>query len=513
MIRKIAVVVVLSLLTNACTKDFEEINVNPQAPSAVPLDYLLAQAQLQVSGSAGDPGYKVWRANFIWAACTVQQMASTDAYYDGDKYTYGNADNSGAYFADSYINSVKNLADLIHQAGQDPSKVNILSMARILWVQQMSMITDLYGDIPYSEAGQAYISQIYKPKYDTQQTIYADMLKQLDEAGAALDASAYTPTASDFVYAGDVSKWKKFANSLMLRLAMRMQKVDPTGAQTWAKKAIDGGIMASNADSFMYKHSAGSTSSTNPNSYDLGTPRGIVPGNNILWSKTLIDMMKTRKDPRIPVISQLANGSHVVAAQKGLPNGLDNSAGATGLATVTGDGNLNNYSRVSSFMYDPEDPNVLLTYAETQFLKAEAIERGWATGSAQDAFVAGQKAAVNQLEVYSPLVPLSGTGDDYATANPYPAAGTLDAKLTQIHTEMFILTASTFNHYEGWANYRRTGLPALKPVNYPGNQTGGTIPRRLILPINEKAVNAESYAELLARIGQDNLTTRMWWDK
>ncbi|GLU56609.1 hypothetical protein Dfri01_60700 [Dyadobacter frigoris] len=501
----------LTFSMGACTKDFEKINVNPTAPSTVPLDYLFGQAQLQISGSAGDPGYKVWRANFIYSAMMVQQMASVDDYYAGDKYTY-NADNSGAYFADSYVNSVKNLADIISQASKDPANVNILSMARILRVEQMHIITDLYGDIPYSEAGQAFISQIYKPKYDTQQTIYADMVKELSEAGPALSTTAYIPTDADFVYNGNIGQWKKFANSLMLRLAMRMQKADPAAAQTYAKKAFDGGLMASNDDSFMFHHSGGSTASRNPNSYNLGLGRGLVKGDNLQWSKTLIDMMKVRKDPRLGIISQLASGDRVPADQKGLPNGLDKSSGPNGLATVTGDGNIKNYSRPTDLMYDDADPNVLLTFAETKFLTAEAIERGWITGSAKDAFEAGQKAAVTQLVVYDATAVVSDPAA-YVTANPYPASGSLADKMTQIHNEIFILTASTFNHYEGWANWRRTGIPALKATNYPGNQTGGVIPRRLILPINEKAVNETNYNDAVSRIGGDTFLGRMWWDK
>jgi hypothetical protein len=515
MIRKIAVVLALTFGAGACTKDFEKININPTAPSEVPLDYLLAQAQLQISGSAGDPGYKVWRGNFIYSGTIVQQLASVDDYYAGDKYTY-NADNSGAYFADSYVNSVKNLTDIISQASEDPADVNILSMTRILRVLQMQMITDLYGDIPYSEAGKAFIEQIYMPKYDPQQAIYMDMLKELDEAGAALNASAYIPTAADFVYQGDVSKWKKAANSLMLRLAMRMQKADPAAAQTWAKKAIDGGLMASNDDTFKFIHTEGSTASRNPNSYNLGIGRGLIKGDNFQWSKTLIDMMKTRKDPRISIIAQLANGDKTVANQKGLPNGLDKSSGPNGLVTKTGDGNVKNYSRPTDLMYDDNDPNILLTYAETKFLTAEAIERGWATaGTAKDAFEAGQKAAVTQLAAFdaTAAVVSPANAQAYVTANPYPVAGTLADKLTQIHSEMFILTASTFNHYEGWSNWRRTGIPALTPTNYPGNLTGGVIPRRLIFPISELAVNEANYKEGVARMGKDDFLTRVWWDK
>jgi hypothetical protein len=193
--------------------------------------------------------------------------------------------------------------------------VNSLSIARILRVLQISIITDLYGDVPYSDAGLGYLKLNYSPKYDAQKDIYADMLKELTEAGAALSASAVNPGAADLVYGGDVAKWKKFANSLMLRLAMHMQKVDAAGAQSWAKKAIDGGVMTNNAETFSIKYANdGGTATINSNSYNLGEADGAghrneVTKGSIQWSKTLIDLMKSRNDPRISTIAILKSGN------------------------------------------------------------------------------------------------------------------------------------------------------------------------------------------------------------
>jgi Starch-binding associating with outer membrane len=510
MIRKISIIILMLATLGSCTKDFKTINVDPNNSPKVPLDYLLGQTQLYIGGSAGDPGYATWRANLIYALPATQMFSSLSTFYAGDKYLY-QADLSEAYFIQQYPNSVKGLVDLIAQS-QDPVNVNILSIARILKVVQLSIMTDLYGDVPYSEAGLGFLSTNFSPKYDAQKDIYADMLKELSEAGSALDASAYIPAKSDFVYYGVIAKWKHFANSLMLRLAMRMQKVDAASAQTWAKKALDGGVMTSNIETFAIHYANdGGTATINSNSFNLGPleapTRNEVFKGSIQWSKTLIDIMKARVDPRISTISTLKNGDITAASQKGLPSGLD--AGL--LLAATGETGSDNYSRPNPVMYSATDPYILLPYAEVEFLKAEAIERGWYTGVAATEYAAGQAAAISQLAVNTGASTISGAAiAAYQAANPYPST-TLTDKLLQIHTEMFILNASTLNGFEGWANYRRTGLPVLTPVNYPGNATNGIIMRRLIYPHAEQGVNVNYQAAITAQ-GPDLFTTRMWWD-
>jgi hypothetical protein len=513
MIRKILFLTTLVISMQSCTKDFDKINIDPNNSPAVPLGYLLGQAQLYIGGSAGDPGYATWRANLIYALPVTQMFSSLSTFYAGDKYLY-QADLSEAYFVTQYPSSVKGLVDIISQSKADPKNVNFLSIARILKVLQMSLITDLYGDVPYSEAGQGFLTTNFSPKYDAQKDIYADLLKELTEAGAALSTTAITPGKADFAYGGDVAKWKKFANSLMLRLAMRMQKVDAASAQTWAKKALDGGVMSSNAETFAIQYgNDGGTATINSNSYNLGEADGAghrneVSKGSIQWSKTLIDMMKKRVDPRISTISILKSGDATAANQKGLPSGLD----AGTLTALTGETGPDSYSRPNPILYFAKDPYILLPYAEVEFMKAEAIERGWYTGSAATEYALGQAAAVSQLSVNvgAPAI-AAGAITAYQMANPYPAT-TMADKMLQIHSEMFILNASTLNGFEGWANYRRTGLPVLTPTNYPGNGTNGTIMRRLIYPVSEQGLNA-NYKTAVTTQGPDLFTTRMWWDK
>jgi hypothetical protein len=524
MIRKLLIVSCLALTFASCTKNFKTINVNPTAPASVPLDYLLAQTQLQFAGSAGDPGYTQWRGNFIYSMTMIQQFASLGQFYSGDKYLYSATnDASGAYFGTSngegnYPNSVKNLVNLVYQARLDSvTNVNTLSMARILKVLQFSILTDMYGDIPYSQAGLGYLSSNYAPAYDKQSAIYPDMLNELAQAGAALNSSGYIASASDFAYAGNITKWQHFANSLMLRLAMRLQKVDPTSAQTWANKALTGGVMGSNAESYILAYPGGASASTNPNSYNLGPSnklsRAEVLHGNIQWSNTFINMMKARNDPRLGMISAVGEtqsgtgttlGDTIASHQIGLPNGLDNAPGGT---------TVGQYSVMNILTYQDNSPDIILTYAEVEFLKAEAIERGWFAGSAATEYMNGQAAALQQMSSYNPtFAPSPASIAAYQATNPYPA-GTFDQKNAQIQTELWLLFADTYNGYEAWADWRRTGFPALTPVVYTGNASGGTIPRRLIYPTEQITLDPTGYKAAIADQGPDVFTTHVWWDK
>lgn len=510
MFKKIIFSATLLLSVGACTKDFETINVNPNTPTTVPIDYLLGESQLFLTGSASGPASKTWRANFGYAACLIQQMSSIDAtFYKGSFYTFLGEINS-AFFDNSYTNAVKSIVNLIDVAQKDPKNVNVLSMARILKVMEFSRTTDMYGDIPYSEAGKGFIDNNFAPKYDAQKDIYMDMLNELDQAGKAFDATKYIPKAADYIYAGDLDKWKRAANTLMLRLAMRMQKADPANAQSWAKKAIDGGLINSNEETIAIKYSnTGAEINSNPNSWILG-PSGSnitnISNAGVQWAKTLIDMMKARKDPRLPVIAMLKNGDTSVEKQKGLPNATD----AVGLNSLD-EKNLDNYSRPATNTMNIALPWIYMTYAEAQLLKAEAIERGWTTGSALASFEAGQSAALAQMTSMGGSIPTAQI-TAYATQNPYPATGTMDAKMNAIHTEIYLIAASTFNHIEGWANWRRTGFPVLVPVNYLGNDTNGRIPRRLRYPLSEEGINP-NFKTAIDRQGPDTFMTRVWWDK
>lgn len=497
----------IALFVASCTKDFQKINVDPNKPSTVPIDYLLAESELLVAGSP-DAGNNAWRPNFANAAGMIQQMSSTDAgFYGGNFYT-GASNTYSAFFDYAFPNTVKSLVNVINLAAVDAKNVNMLSMARILKVMEFSKLTDMYGDIPYTEAGKAFTDNNFTPKYDAQKDIYLDMLKELSEAGAALSPTAYIPAKSDFIYQGDMAKWKRAANTIMLRLAMRLQKVDPANAQIWAAKAVAGGMIASNTESInILFDNTGAQINSNPNSWIMN-PAGqnVASLNGIVWSKYLIDLMKGRKDPRLNVIASTKSGDTTAVKQMGLPNGID----ANGLSLLA-DPNLNNYSRPATPMIALSAPWVYMTYAEAKLLQAEAIERGWVSGVAIDAFKDGQASGTRQVSIYG-ITPSAAAVTAYGVLNAYPAAGTLEAKMNAIHTEIYLLDAATFNQVEAWSDWRRTGYPVLPALNPAGNETGGTIPRRLKYSTTEYGVNP-NIATAISRQGADLFTTRVWWDK
>jgi hypothetical protein len=522
--KKIIIAVLLAGTLGSCTKNFSTINQNPTAPGAVPLDYLFGQVQLQFAGSAGDPGYTEWRANLIYCMPQIQQMASLGQFYSGDKYLYSATNAaSGAYFGTSdgegnYPNSIKNMVNLLTQARLDSAtNTNLLAMTKILWVMQMSAMTDLYGDIPYFQAGLGYLGQNFTPTYDPQSAIYPDMLNLLAQATAGLSTSAAIPSGSDFAYGGNLTYWAHLANSLMLRLGMRLQRVDPTNAQKWVTQALAGGVFASNAETYALQYTGGATYSINANSYNLGPSdgvhRNVVLGGNLQWSTTFIYKMQARQDPRIGQISNVsptASGTNVLMGdttnkdQLGLPNGLDNAPGTT---------NIDIYSTMNPLTFASTAPDIIITYAEVEFLKAEAEARGWVTGNPATEYTLGQAAALNQMVSYNKgfaFTPAQVSA--YQAYNPYPTAGGLDSAVSAIQTECWLLWADTYNGYEAWASWRRTGYPILIPVNYPGNYSNGTIPRRLIYPSEEATLDATNYQTAVKRMGGDLFTTKVWWD-
>lgn len=549
MMRKLLIISSLVLVLASCTKKFANLNQDPTKPTTVPLAYLFSSAQLEMGGSQNDPGYTQWRTNLFYCAPMTQQMASTTTtQYAGDKYFYAN-EPSGAWFGFSssgeghYLNAIKTMTQLLYTARLDSvTNVNILSMTRILRVYLFQQMTDIYGDVPYFQAGLGYITQNTTPPFDKQSAIYADMLNELAVAGAALSATASNPGAADFAYGGNITSWQHFANSLMLRIAMRMVNVDPTDAQTWAAKAIAGGLIASNAENFQFNWQGGPSQNINPNSYDLGASNnnhrgevGVTPTQgvgDIQWGATLINMMKSRNDPRLGMIAAIPSastpivfagppavplGDTLAAHQNGLPNGLTEGAvlqAATGFASSKGCC----FSVPTPYLYQDNSPQMLLTYAESEFLKAEAIDRGWATGSAATEFALGQTASLQTILSYnnsanaSPFTITPAAIAAYQAKNPFPGTG-LANDMIAIHTEMYALTAVTLNFIEEWADWRRTGIPALTPVNYAGNASNGQIPRRLVYPQEESVLNPAAYNAAITDQGPDVFTTHVWWDK
>lgn len=518
----------------SCTKDFEKINTDPNQTSAEVFNpnFLLSECQYEF----GQTGYTQLLFESMWP----QVLASTYDYYrNGDKYVAAGTflDYQGRVFIEDY-RAATHVFEMKNLTKDKPEFSNLYNIGTIMKVLCLSRITDCYGDVPYSEALRAK-EGITAPKYDKQQDIYSSMLTELEQAVSALDPAKDHPTA-DIMYGGDIAKWKKFGYSLMLRLAMRLTKVDPGTAKPWAEKAYAGGVFTSIDDNAIAK-TDNSTGRSNATSNALRTNDDY---REVRWSKTFIDFLKATNDPRLGVICEIAQdglannlnqdlaGDRDPSKQIGLPNGYDLNGGATDIRNYsgypggTGSGSnlapLGKYSRPTTSIYlDRSGNNFILTYAETELMLAEAKVRNWNVGntSAATHYANGITAAMKSIAQFnSSKAPTDGAIADnvittYVNANPLNVSST-DASLADINRQYWVTTGTLFNFIETWCNWRRSGYPVLTPINFANNFSNGTIPRRIPYLSSEPANNPENYQAAVAAMGgNDNFTTRVWWDK
>lgn len=517
-------------LTTSCN-DFGDVNNDPMNLNPGIVDYKMefTQVQAQLCGSDWD----IWRNGCIYTACMIQHTASVN-WQQGTFYTWTN-DYSGAYWSGFYSGgraAIRNVIDVMTQWEKNPAYTNEYQMCRIMKAYMFQNMTDLYGDVPYSEAGKGYsATPIPYPKYDKQEDIYNDLLKELDEAQAALNASASnTIGAADVIYGGDATKWKKFANSLMLRVAMRLTKVAPDKAKTWVTKAVSNGLFTSNSDNAIVKHIGGTPNDDSAEPY--GKIFASLDTQAFFISKTFIDMLKD--DPRLSLVATVCTkspkpgwgdanfdiGDNTAAIQKGMPVGRDLEGGAYDLSKALGYPGENwrqVYSVPNRTVYArPDSPSMIVTYAGNQLLLADAVTRGIITGDAKTYYKNGITAAMKQFSLYEKATTTITDADinTYLAANELSSAK--ETALEQINTEYYIHTFC--NEYETYANWRRTGYPKLTPsanaANYSGNVTNGQIPRRFMYPSKEATDNPASYNEAVKRLnGGDKMTSRIWWDK
>lgn len=515
--------IVLIALTAAgvtgCKKDFIAINTDPNhiTPANINYGYLFTSAQLVTSGNSDANGYEDWRNNLIYSSCMIQHLSSTVGYWDGDKYLY-NASYNSAYWDNNYNNSVTNIVEVVTHTATDTNQANFHNIARIFKVLLFQRLTDMYGDCPYSEAGLGFLKGITQPKYDKQRDIYTNMLGELADAAVRLDpGKPNTVGSADLLYGGNVAEWKRFAFSEMVRIAMRMSKVDPTNAQKWVQAAVLGGVMASNSDNAIVAHQ-------NATGTPVSNGTGLVlignDPNSYRLSNSFVSCLKSTGDPRLSYLGTVCKdptvttdkGDTSFVSQLGQPNGYDapNSGSDYDLVKAPNwPGDQNKYSVVNRYTFSRLDaPTFLLTYGETQLLLAEAAQRGWVTGEpAATYYNNGVTGAMAMLSVQAGAGPSNAAIAAYLSAHPFNAGDAMN----QINTQYWI--ASFMDENESFANWRRSGYPVLIPVNYPGNVTNGTIPRRFTYPQGEASTNSANYTAAVAGLNNgDKMTSRVWWD-
>lgn len=473
----------LFLLTTGCNdifdNKFEEVNTNPNDAVEVGPDLLLPYA-LEISADR----YFSAAVGMEFGNLVVQYWARVSGT-EQDRYIYSNAQFRGLWngmYAGELMDFHK-----ITQLGEDMGHPNYQAIGMIMKAWSFSVLTDSYGEIPFSEALKGLDEDITKPKFDLQQDIYPLLIEQLDDAQDLIETNDHI-VEGDILYDGDMMKWKKFANSLRFRLLMRISnKVDVSNElQTLVGNDM---MFTNNSDNAKITFL-----SDPPNRHPLiELPSGRR--NQFRVSQTLVEKLKELDDPRLEIFADTTNfyspTKSVDSLYVGVPNGL--------LPEDLSDIDIPRTSMIGSFFRRAEAPGYIMTFAELNLLKAEAAQRGFISGPAKEFYEQGITASLDQYG-------LSGLSD-YLTQDEISFNSS--TALQKIGEQMWI---SLYGQgLEAWNKWRRTGYPDLQPS--VGNDNNDQIPVRMEYPFQLETNNPENYNEAINRQGANSINTPVWWDK
>ena len=478
---------ILVVLTgiSSCSKigDFGNLNQNPGQTTQPITSALLTNSLAGIANYTWDQG------GLTTVAGLYSQYFSETQYTDISTYSKQTRDWDGYYAGSLYdlqiiinYNSDPNTAAI---AAANGSNNNQIAVARILKAYFFSLLTDSYGDLPYSGALKGGNGIVV---FDKQQDVYTDLFKELDEAVKQIDGG--TPATGDILFNGDISRWKQFANSIRALLALNLSKVDPATGKTQFNAALsaDGGVINSldNGGQDITITAPGGNFFNPIYNYYVITQR-----LDYAVSKTVTDWLSTNKDNRLS-----AYGTSTI----GFPYGLTRGDAVTFANANTGYAKL-----ITGLSAKPTDPFNIISAAEIDLARAEAAQLGWTSESASALYAAGIKDSWTSWGVYNDA--------DYAAYIAQPAiALTEGTEIQKIATQEWI------SHYpagtRGWNVWRRTGYPNLTPA--PGAITQ-IIPRRFSYGLHEYSTNTANVTAASAQYtvngDNDSQLGRIWWDK
>lgn len=460
---------------NSCDKDFEEINENVDDPALVPSSQLIGTSIRVISSTL----YSTFNGSEIgenW----VQHNALTE-YNDPDRYR------PRVTSMDDIWNSLYEAASAAEQleylAVEEENTVN-QGVAKVIKSYCFLVLTDLYGNIPFSEALIGPSEGNFTPVYDSQQDVYTGVIAMLDESMPLLQSGVGTIDPNmDILYGGDAVKWNKFGKSLKFRALMRMSSMVDVSDDL--KALVNSGyLFSSNADEAKLVFTE-----TAPNSNPLYMTIVQQSRAEHKLSKTFIDHLIDYNDPRLPIMAQPASSS---GEYVGKPNGFAEIP----LAGYASD----EVSNIGELYLEPTAPAYYLSYTELLLLMAEAAHEGYING--------GEAAAQNYYELaIQNSLNENGVGDSYSSyiADSRVAYDATNAEM-KIGTQKWITLFC--QGFEAWTEWRRTGYPVLTPA---AEGFLSEIPSRLKYHSSESSVNGVNYNAAVAAQGADQLTTKLWW--
>lgn len=509
------------LTVTSCKKDFDKINSNPNSPASVPNSTLLTGAEKGLMDFTWD---RWWNGT---TGMLLAQYYAENQYTDESLYQFRNTTIKD-YWTDFYaggipdqysqstitfpLGGLKELQTIIDQCYADSVKSkpsgyvkNQIAVALTLQTWTLQNMTDTWGDIPVSQALKDVKNT--QPIYDKQSDIYPALITRIDSAIHMMDVSKFD-LQGDVVYNGDMSKWLKFANSIKLRVAMRMADRLPALAATKVAEAVTAGVFTSNNDNALFPYQSGS-----PNYNPLYYDRGITGRKDFSSANTIVDIMNGLNDPRLLSYFDSLPGSIFV----GRPYGQSSSnAGATSLGSVSqpsGSTAIDQGVPGGAGTLSATFPGVYLDYAQIEFFLAEGAERGFSVGgSAQDHYNAGIKSSLNFWLNDKPQVTLDSIYHAYILQpnvdyNTLKGAGKTWKQI--IGQQKWL--ALYMQGIQGWIEWRRLDFGILQATADPQLQGTG-VPVRMTYPYSEATLNPTGYNQAIAHQGVDQLTTKVWWD-
>lgn len=467
---------IISTVLLSCTKDFEQINTDPNRIDAISPGTLLNPIIYNVAG------FYMGRADDV--TFNLMQVALPFPSASGGLHRYDVPENIGNSTWNTSYQWLNNIKEMYNAsvASADPN-YQAIALTLNAWIY--SNLTDCFGDVPMTEATKGD-EGILHPKFDTQKDIYTTLINNLDSAN-----NLYVPTkamiyGTEILYANNVTKWKKFTNSLRLRLLLRVSKKTEINAIAQMRAMVDNQtkypVFTSNDDAAILKLT-GITPLTSP----WGRPVDFTSYRAV--GKFFLDSLNNLNDPRCAKFatqSRSANGSTTMGYM-GIPSGYTGSE--------------------SQFSYIPSNVNQALvtapmivpvmTYAEVELIKAEVEYNANNSAAAKAAYEKGVKAAIEQ---WGAVVPADYFANTNAAYN-----NTLSRIMLQKYYALY------FNDYQQWFEYRRTGLPVLPTAE--GMLNNKQMPSRFRYPIPVRTNNPENYRSAAESIGGDDINTKVWWQK
>lgn len=471
-----------SMAFSGCTKDFKEINTNP---TLIGKD--IVQPQLLFTTAI---------RGFVFQGQTHSLIADYAGYYKNPASgnIFLNRDWSNPYNT-HYRTYLINLSEMMRLTENDTLRRNQHHIARIARAMVFQQLTDCYGDVPYFDAVKNVEAVIVQPRYDTQEAIYRDMLKELKEA---YDGLVSSPTQlslgnADILLKGNVDGWKRLANSLRLRMAMRVRYAAPDLAREHIQDALTKQLITTNTQNVKLA----TLNDGNADNANVFYTRSSTSPNNMLVSFTVTDNLKRLNDPRLPLFARPATAP--AAGYRGVPLQFEVPP------NVPSPYQTDSVSRMATSFLQPVIDIVVMNAAEVFFLRAEAALAGISTEDAGSMYRQGIQLAMAQYGVAGAAI------TNYMASPAATLSGTDEEKLEQIIVQKWL--GVYYNIYEGWAEFRRTGYPRIWTGKVLGD-TEGNVPRRLTYPVAESLRNGPNLNEALARLtGGDKLMSRVWWDK